>query len=246
MIDRLKLSMRTMQMLTRAQEVIANNLANINTPGYKGEKLFYHAFTSVVNGKKVENVYANQTVQMQQGRLESTGNPYDLAIEGNGFFQIDKNGQMMLTRNGRFHVDSSGFLRDFYDGLVEGDSGPIQIPGFGQNGNGAGKMDKIEIAKDGTVRLNDRILDKIKLVKVSNVSLLKRMSGTYFKAESGNDIEVDTTSQVNQGYYEGSNVSPLKEMVKMTKNLQLFESQQRVMKSNEEALSQATTKLGQF
>lgn len=244
MIDRLKLSMQAMEMLNQAQEVIANNLANLNTPGFKGENLFFHAFTKMVNGKKEESAYPIQTVQMSQGQLKSTGNPYDFAIEGKGFFQINQNGQMLLTRNGRFHVDSNGYLRDSHDGYVEGSSGPIQIPGYPQNGTG--KMEKVEVAKDGTIRINDKIVDKIKLVKVSNTSLLKRLAGTYFKPEAGNIVETDSSSQINQGYYEGSNVSPLKEMVAMEKNLQLFESQQKVMKSTNQALSQATNNLGKF
>ena len=246
MLDRLKLSMKAMELLTRAQEVIANNLANINTPGFKGEKVFYRSFSDVMNGQKVQNADLYQTVQMEQGRLESTGNPYDFAIEGKGFFQVENNGQMLLTRNGRFHLDSNGYLRDSNDGFVQGASGAIQIPNLGKNDNSASNENKIEVARDGTIRLNDKILDKLNLVKVTDLTRLKRLSGTYFKPQSDNIVEADTSSQVNQGYYEGGNVNPMKEMVAMTKNLQLFESQQKVISSSNQSLSQATNNLGKF
>lgn len=246
MIERLQQSMQAMELLSRAQEVVANNLANINTPGYKADKLFYHAFTEMVNGKPVEETQAYQTVDMDQGRLESTGNPYDFAIQGKGFFQVEQNGQLLLTRNGRFHVDSSGYLRDEHNGYVMGDSGAIQIPSLSQTGSGNNGDNKPEVAKDGTIRMNDEIIGKLSLVQVTDTSQLQRMAGTYFKPESKGLIEPDTSSQVNQGYYEQGNVNVLSEMVSMTKNFQLFESQQRAIRATDQSLSETTTKLGNF
>ena len=86
MIDRLTHSMQALQRLMKAQEVTANNIANLNTPGFKSDKLFYHSFIEQLNGETSSVVRPQQTINMAQGNFESTENPFDLAIEGQGFF----------------------------------------------------------------------------------------------------------------------------------------------------------------
>ncbi len=245
MIDQLKQAMHAMQVLTQAQDVVANNLANINTPGFKSEKVFYRSVSALINGREVQETEPYQKLDMAQGRLQSTGNPYDFAIEGKGFFQVERDGQMLLTRNGRFRVDSNGYLRDGENGFVQGTSGAIQIPSLSKSSNKNGN-DKLEVANDGTIRLNDEVVGKLALAQVTDTSKLKRLSGTYFKPESQDIVKPDTSSQVNQGYYEEGNVNSLGEMVAMTKNFQLFQSQQRAISAINQTLSGTTTKLGKF
>src|SRR6056297_88742 len=106
MIDRLTHSMQALQRLMKAQEVTANNIANLNTPGFKSDKLFYHSFIEQLNGEASSVVRPQQTINMAQGNFESTENPFDLAIEGEGFFKLELEGQELLTRNGRFRLNA--------------------------------------------------------------------------------------------------------------------------------------------
>lgn len=247
MIDRLKHSMNALQMLARVQEVTANNLANINTPGFKADKLFYRAFSKELHGRQVAGVEAHQTVQMQQGIFESTGNTFDLAIEGEGFFEVEHDGKLFLTRNGRFSVNQEGYLIDDAGAFVQGHGGAIQLPQYTQSQTAEQQID-IEVTKDGTIQIDDIAQDRIKLVRVDNVQSLERGSNTYFKLPEDAQQKqlVDEQSNVVQGFYENGNVEPLAEMVDMTSNMRLFESQQKAMQTTDEILSQVTTRLGRF
>jgi len=247
MIDRLKHSMNALQMLVKVQEMTANNLANINTPGFKADKLFYSAFSKELNGRQVAGVEAHQTVQMQQGVFESTGNTFDLAIEGNGFFEVEHDGKLFLTRNGRFSMDDEGYLIDDAGAFLQGRGGAIQLPQYTQSQTADQQID-IEITKDGTIQIDDVAQDRIKLVKVDDVKSLERRGNTYFKMSenAGKTQQIDEQSKILQGFYENGNVEPLAEMVDMTSNMRLFESQQKAMQTTDEILSQVTTRLGRF
>ena len=85
MIDRLYTQMQAMQVLSRSQDMTADNLANINTPGFKGNKVFYRMFQENVNGKNITRSVPMQQVNLDQGILEPTGNQFDLGINGEGF-----------------------------------------------------------------------------------------------------------------------------------------------------------------
>lgn len=245
MIDRLSQSMQVLQRLMRAQEMTANNMANLNTPGFKADKMFYHSFQEMVNGVEVSRVVPRQTINMEQGHLEATGNPYDLAIEGNGFFKVELNGVELLTRNGRFQPDEDGFLVNDQGATLMGGSGPVHIPNLEQTGTAENEQ-RLEISKDGSVILNDTVHDKIELATVEQVENLERHSSGYFMAPEGVELIMDEGSTLRQGYYEAGNVNPLKELSEMMTNANLFESQQKVITTTDELLSRATNSLGKF
>ncbi|REL38657.1 flagellar hook basal-body protein [Rhodohalobacter sp. SW132] len=246
MIDRFQAQMQAMQMLTRAQDNTADNLANINTPGYKGSKMFHRLITEQVDGRQVTKPVPMQQINLQQGVLEPTGNAFDFGIDGSGFFAVQEDGQTFLTRDGRFHIDSDGYLRNSQGANVIGSGGAVHIPEYfqaiGRDDGGA----KLEVAKDGTIRLNDEVYDKLRIVDVNDPSNLERKGGNYFSAPPNSLVEVSGNSNVMQGFYEKGNVEPLSEMVDMMKNSQMFEAQQRAMRTTDETLAQATTTLGRF
>lgn len=245
MIDRFRHSMQALQLLMRAQEVTANNLANINTPGFKGDKLFYRAFMEELDGRRVASVQAGQTVRMAQGAFESTGNPFDFAIEGEGFFTVEQEGNRFLTRDGRFELDSEGFLTDGNGARVLGESGPVHLPQLIESGRIRSDVE-VEVNKHGAITVNGERQDRLSLVRMDDVSALERRSNAYLQAPEGVELAPDDQSQVMQGYYESGNVEPLQELVSMTRNMRLFESQQRAMRTTDEMLSQATNRLGRF
>lgn len=246
MIDRLRHSMRALQMLMQAQEVTANNLANINTPGFKADKLLFRAYMDQVNGENVSSVETARAIDLRQGTLEETGNPFDLAIQGQGFFEVQKDGQYFLKRNGHFKLDAEGFLVDEQGANVMGTGGAIQLPAL-IGGDATQASADINIAKDGTITVNGEQYGQLSLVQVSDPQKLERRGNSYFWVPENMPAQaIESTGQIMQGYQEAGNVNPLMELVDMTKNMRLFESQQRVMRTTDEMLSQVTTRLGKF
>ena len=238
--------MQSLQVLSRTQEVISNNLANINTAGFKKDKLFYHAMQDAVDKQDMRRVNVNQVLNISPGEMEKTGNPFDLAIDGDGFFQVEKNGQLFLTRNGRFHLDSEGYLRDENQGYVHNSGGSaVYIPEFYQSSS-ENEQNHMEIAKDGTVRLNGEVVDQIGMAKVNDLRTLERRNSSYLAVTGNGEIEPDTESTMTQGYYETGNINPLEEMTGMLTNFRLFESQQRALRTSDELLQKVTNNLGKF
>lgn len=245
MIDQLRQSMRALETLFQAQGVTANNLANINTPGYKAETLFFNAFQKAVDGRTVAIPQAQDTTSPAVGEMQKTDNPLDVAINGKGFFLVNDDGRVVLSRDGRFHIDSEGFLRDSNNAYVQGKTGAIYLPDLRDGSPGAANA-HLKIAKDGTISINGVQADKIQLAKVSDYDNLKRLGDSYMTTKDGSPPLPDTESTLSQGFYETSNVNPLKEMIAMTTNMRLFESQQRTMQSINEILGKVTTSLGKF
>ena len=247
MIDRLSAQMQAMQMLSRAQDATADNLANINTPGFKGSKLFYRLLKQEVNGKEVTETVPMQKIDMKQGVLEPTGNPFDFGLQGQGFFQVqDAGGNELLSRDGRFHIDADGYLVNGQADKVMGKAGPVHIPEYFQATNQDKGGAKLEVADDGTIRLNNEVYDKIRIVKVDDTANLERRGNNYFAAKGDDHLVEDPSTTVMQGFYEKGNVNPLGEMVDMMRTMKMFESQQRALRSSDEMLAQVAGRLGKF
>ena len=234
--------MQAMQMLSKSQEVTADNLANINTPGFKGSKVFYRMFQEQVNGKSKTKTVPMQQVDMTQGVLEPTGNTFDFGIKGKGFFVVEGKGGTHLSRDGRFSMNPDGYLINSQGDKVMGQSGAIHIPEY-MKATGQGEEAKLEVASDGTIRLNNEVYDKLNVVKVNDTASLERRGSNYFSAPEENLI-ADNSSTIMQGYYEKGNVNPLNEMVDMMRTTKMFESQQRAITTSNEMLGQVTKKLG--
>lgn len=246
MIERLRQSMQALEVLMKAQEITANNLANINTPGYKAEELFYHAFRDAIHGRTVASVEPYQGIDLQQGSLNKTGNPFDFGIKGPGFFEVQKNGHILLRRSGHFKLNPKGFLVDNQGAKVMGPSGPIQLPAMANSGS-TQTGTNITVAKDGTIVVNGRDYARLQLVQVKKPQTINRMGNSYYSAPKNMITQSNVAkSKIMQGFIESSNVNSLSGLVDMTKNMRLFQSQQRVMKSMNETLAMTTTKLGRY
>jgi flagellar basal-body rod protein FlgF/flagellar basal-body rod protein FlgG len=237
--------MNAMRGISRAQEVIANNLANIDTTGFRKDRLFFHALDQKMGGKELRSVQPKQIVQLDEGTYTESGNTWDFAINGKAFFQIEHNGQYLLTRNGQFQLDADGYLIDGNGGFVQGNAGRIHLPELLQI-EGDYEEVIIDVAKDGTIHMNDQVLDKVALVGVADPNGLERRGNSYFAAMGTGGVFRDNESVLNQGFVETGNVNTLEEMTNMMANLQLFESQQKAMKTTDEILQQVTTRLGRF
>ncbi|MFT4606028.1 MAG: flagellar basal-body rod protein FlgF [Rhodothermales bacterium] len=225
--------------MTHAQERTANNLANAGTLGYKRERAFVEVLNEQldVNGGPHSNRAIHQFVDFEAGEMEQTGNTFDFALAGDGFFALtdQESGETTYTRAGRFRLDDDGMMLSSSGKNVEGEGGPIQIP--------AGAK-KVEFKADGTLLIDGVQAGKLSVVTFDDTSVLERRPAAEFSA---GDVEsIESSAMVHQGFVEHSNAEPLEAMTSMIKHLRLFELQQRMLKGTDENLSQSIKSLGRF
>ena len=239
MLLRLRNSVASMTGMTHAQERTANNLANAGTLGYKRERAFVEVLNEHidVNGGPHSNRATHQYVDFEAGEMEQTGNRFDFALEGDGFFALtdQDSGETSYTRAGRFRLDDNGMLLSSSGKHVEGEGGPIQIPLEAKT---------VEFKADGTLMIDGVQAGKLSVVTFEDKSVLERRAAAEFS--SGENESIESTATVHQGFVEHSNAEPLEAMTGMIKHLRLFELQQRMLKGTDENLSQSIRSLGRF
>lgn len=240
MLLRLQNAFRSMTSMIREQERIANNLANANTIGYKHDRTFTTALEEYLDdeGGPQSIRETEQWASLEEGAFESTGNPLDVAIANEGFFELsdEVTGAARYTRAGRFMLDDQGTLRDPRGFLVEGEGGPIQLP------RNAGE---IAIHADGTIQADGQDVGRLRLVRFENPRAMQRLDGAAFSAEGLEPLPVENPT-VKQGLLETSNVDPLLEMTEMITHFRLFESQQKMLQTHDQILGHVTRELGKF
>ncbi|MGE5451528.1 MAG: flagellar basal-body rod protein FlgF [Acidobacteriota bacterium] len=211
----------------QAQQVHANNLANLETGGFRADMEL--ARSQVVPGygfdaRHVSDIQTNAVVT-RAGANRETGRDLDVAISGQGFFAVQGQQGEAYTRAGAFSLDAEGGL--MVNGHpVLGDGGPITLPPF----------TRVAIAQDGTISIQPpgqqtmQPVDKLKLVTAAPGSLTKNEAGLIV-SRTGDPLPVDEKVQVQSGHLEGSNVSAIDEMVAtMTLNRD-FELQMKLYKA---------------
>jgi len=210
---------------------MANNLANLNSTGYKREIPFEQLIIN--NG---EEIRTRRMIDFSQGELEQTNNPLDLAIQGDAFFVIeDSNGEMLFTKNGKFKISEEGYITDHADNQLQGEDGPIQLEDGFWNQN-----QTISVSTSGEVYMGDELLDRIKLISVEDKTSLERYSNSTFKLKYGyfDDVEKGDV-EVKQGFLEGSNINPIIEMEDMISISKNYESAQKMIQYIDEIMGKA-------
>lgn len=218
----------------RNLDIFAQNIANANTSGYKNEKLSFKDHIIPVDNKigaeqdgRVMADLSKSVIDFSAGILSSTGNPLDLAINGEGFFALEGD---KYTRNGSFMIDSEGYLATKGGIKVLGEGGPVSVQG-----------NSIDILSSGEIIVDGISSGKLNIVAFSDNSALKKISDGMFTAE---ETGTPATAEVNQGFLEGSNVNVIKEMVQMLAANREFESYQKMIQSFDEAASKTINELG--
>lgn len=211
----------------RAIDVIANNIANASTPGFKRGVAKFEEFLKQMPASEGEekpeilSLVSNVGVvqDLSQGSMNVTGSPYDLAINGSGYFVVQTPQGERYTRNGHFTLDGQGRLVTSGNYIVATDSGPLTIvPTDGT----------VSIAPDGTVSSKIATLGKIRIVDFSNpAKLRKEGAGLY----SSDEPPVHGVGEVQQGAIENSNVEPVTEIAQMIEVMRAYESASGLMKS---------------
>ncbi|MBS0447586.1 MAG: flagellar basal-body rod protein FlgF [Proteobacteria bacterium] len=228
-MDRLiYLSMSGAKAAMQRQDALANNLANVSTPGFRAELEAFRAVPVQGSGASTR-VYALETTtgyDASPGAITATGRNLDVAVKGNSWLSVQAlDGTEAYTRGGALEVTSDGTLTTGAGLPVLGDGGPIQIP----------PDTVVSIGTDGTVSAKgadgrSNTVGKLKLVTPE--SPLQRGDDGLFRAADG-DLQADTAAQVEPAALEGSNVSAVSSMVAMISAARQFESQMKLLTTAE-------------
>lgn len=212
---------------TQALDTIANNLANVSTPGFRASHNVFSSMLitsdddqlSVLNQDANDYGVLNATrLDTAQGSLTPTGNPLDFAIEGSGYFQVQTSSGIAYTRGGSFKVSPQGQLVTASGDAVLGDNGPIRVPGT-----------PVTVSEDGVLSVNGAIAGRLKVVEFPANAHMKSIGGTYYDAPSGITPSAATTSKVKQGSLEASNVNSVASLVELINAQRELESMRRAL-----------------
>jgi flagellar basal-body rod protein FlgF len=221
--------------LLHQMDVIANNIANASTDGFRREGMVFSEYIrSAGKAPSLSMGYGNaRIVDLQQGGMTQTGGAFDLGIEGGGFFMIATPQGQQLTRSGSFTPGPDGTLltNDGYQ-VLDGGGSAIFVPPDAGN---------VAVARDGTVSADGVPLARIGLWQASDPMSLKHQSGTRFSASG---VEPASDATILQGYLEASNVDPLQEVANMIEVQRAYELGQSFMDREDERARNVIQTLG--
>jgi len=226
--------------LQRALDVTANNLANVDTTGFKVETLRVQmdeiAPPSVPSSDPIKFVIDNDVARnFGQGGLEQTSNPLDIGIEGDGFFTVQTADGNRYTRDGRFGIDAQNQLVDHNNNPVLSSGGsPIVVDP---------KLPNISIAKDGTISQGAAAIGKLGVAKFTDLTALKKQGDNLYDAP-GVTPATATDSRLHQGMVERSNVQPIVEITRLIAITRAYERVAQMMSQTADLSQSAIQRLG--
>lgn len=216
--------------LAREMQIVANNIANTATTGFRSEGLIFSEYIKPVeNGASYSMGQGNiSSTSLAQGTLTQTGNPFDLAVEGDGYFLVETPQGERLTRSGAFSPSANGDLVTG-DGLRVLDAGgaPIFVP----------PGVDVAVSADGTLSADGAPLGQVGVVRPVNPQEMIREDGVMFRADAG--FEPSPTARVLQGFVENSNVSPITQLARMIEIQRAYELGQSFLETEDERVRAA-------
>lgn len=224
----------------RRLETLTNNLANVNTPGFKKDKAVFTIDTPPVDrqmrpgaGILKDKIFVETSrifTDFSTASQSRTGNTLDLALSGDGFFEVMTPNGPRYTRNGSFRVGESKELVTSEGFKVMGDTGPIRIDGG-----------EVRVEKDGSVSVGDNSVGKLKIVDFSKPYALKKEAENLYLSQAQ---AAPTSAEVRQGYLEEANVSIIREMTAMIDTMRGYQSYVKVIQSMDEATGKVINEVG--
>ena len=234
----LYIAMSGAQQAMRSLQATNNNLANVNTTGFRADLDHFRAVA--VEGQapvtRTYSVLESSRSDFSHGGLITTGRDLDVAINGEGFFVVlSPQGDEAYTRAGDLHLDANGFLVNGAGHQVMGNGGPVALPPF----------DKVDIGKDGTISVRPLgaaaeelvVIDRLRLVQPDLQQLSKGTDGLFRLQEGA--APLDASIRVVPGALESSNVNAVQALIEMVELSRHYETQVRMMRSADENAEQA-------
>jgi flagellar basal-body rod protein FlgF len=218
-------------------ELIAENLAHVNSPGYRRQSMQFEGFNpptasgAGLPGESISSVRSGGTyTEFEAGPMQQTGNPLDVALSGDGFFVLQGPKGPLYSRNGAFDLGPGNQLRSRAGVPVLAGGGPVTIPDGANN---------IQIGHDGTITVDGNTIAKLDIVTFDRPDSLRRAGDTAFEGGTPQPA-VDGKVTVEQGFREGSNVNIVNEMVSMMLGMRHYEAAEKTLKSLSDAIAQQT------
>jgi len=258
-------------------DTIANNLANMDQTGYKRDTTVFKSFPELllrrvnddgvvkfplgsydrmpVIGVVGTGVETNEVfTEFEQGAVRGTENPFDFALDGQGFFTVQTQDGLRYTRNGSFLIDKDSYLVTKDGNYVLGENGPIQI-----------KQNNFSVSEQGAIVANmdlqgdksrlvsyaendwkdTQTLDKFMIVEFRQPRALKKQGNSYYRpTEEAMPAYPASNVKVQQGFIEMSNVNPVREMTRMIEVQRTYEANQRILQSHDQELGKLINEVG--
>ncbi len=227
--------------LRREMDIIANNIANSDTTGFKVESAMVRVDPSnkakMLDGPKTLKFVIDDGVlrDFSQGSLRQTGGSFDLAIEGQGFFKVQTEAGERFTRDGRFTLSPEGKLTTQLGAPVLGAGGEIVVnPEDGQ----------VSIAADGVVSQKGEAIGKIDVFAFADLSVISKDGDNLLRNTSNEEPTVATAASVRQGMLEGSNVDAIRQITRMIEVSRSYESATKNIEQSSELSRRSVERLG--
>lgn len=224
-----------MQARMQSLDLVANNLANSSTSGYKTDGEFYTLFNAQTAGDDLGGESSVPMIQRQwtdfgQGLLEPTNNPLDFGLSGKGFFVVQGPSGPLYTRNGNFRFSTGG-------ALITSEGYPL-LQDNGQPFH-ANTAKPLEVSRDGDITQSGNSIGRVKVVNFQNPASLAKFGANYFANRTGQDETEATGAQIFQGKLESSNVSASHGAVRIVGLSRQFEMMQKAISLSNDMSKQA-------
>jgi flagellar basal-body rod protein FlgF len=246
----LSLTLQSMQADMARMDRVAMNLANAQTPGYKREVIAAGTFAQAVQEQVAAAAEQGGPTALavhldpRQGAMKATGQQLDIALSGEGWFEVLTDQGQAYTRLGSFRRDAQGRLVTAQGQPVAGMSGEIQLPEGPVSIDAAGRIFEAVAGEGGVAKSGSAPLAQLKVVAFEEGAPARRL-GAGLVGFPGATAKTEVRAEVRQGYLENANVSSMQEMVQLMQTVRHFESLQKAALSYDEMLGNAIRKLGE-
>ncbi len=221
-------------------EILSNNLANVNTPGFKQERYVFQsvlenaAQSDRAHGVNYLGIHGSET-DFSQGQIQHTGRMLDLAIEGDGFFKVADADGFYYTRHGSFIRMPDGALVTRSGQQLVGDRGPVDLPDS-----------EVRVNKQGQIMdANGQQLGQIDVYTVQNKQALQKQGNSLWSFDQAGLEEIVQDAGLRQGHIEASNVNPILISTKLIESNRYFQFSQRAIKAYD-TLAEKTNSIGRI
>lgn len=244
-------------MITEGQrvDVIANNMANVDTTGFKKDRTIFSAYLDMQihrfddpikighdkvidprpfigvlgTGAMLEDINTDYI----QGTLHHSSNPLDLALRGEGFFTVQTPQGLRYTRDGSFTINREGYITTKDGFLVLGEQGPILLS----------DAKDVKINTLGQITINGQVIDTLRVVRFNNLDNLQKQGDNLYQSE---EVPIPSEAGVVQYHIEKSNVNTVKEMVDLITAFRSYEANQRAIKTHDETLDKVINEIARI